>query len=299
TLYAEKRGIIACRGRSAAQRPLASGRPACCQAPMPPSSTKTFSNPALARRFAAPPAVWPVLHTSTTGRALAGASCLFSGSNWLICTFFAPGMCPFSKSPMGRRSTTSAFSRLTSAVSPAGWMPLKPRNRFAISLPMMARVRPASASERMGCRAAKAVSSAKSMAGLSQVGRWPSVLPEVGQAAGDPPGPALRVVAPALHVARLPRLLGVAVDHAQPDLPRRGAVARARAVVAIGGDADLLVAFERQRGHRVRFAVFRIDHAPGALEVAPADRRRPRVLRFAQGAAAVPGGRAGGHGQQC
>src|SRR5690606_7807994 len=135
--------------------------------------------------------------------------------------------------------------------------------------------------ERMGCRAAKAVSSAKSMARLSQVGQWPSVLPEVGQAAGDPPGPALGIVAPALHVARLSRLLGMAVDHAQFDLPGRGAVAHAGTVVAVSGDADLLVAFERQRGHRVRFAVVRIDHAPGALEVAPADRRRPGVLRFA------------------
>src|SRR5690606_35858054 len=142
-------------------------------------------------------------------------------------------------------------------VRPAGWMPLKPRNRFATSLPMMARVRPASASERMGCRAAKAVSSAKSMPRLSQVGRWPSVLPEVGQAAGDPPGPAFGVVAPALDVARLSRLLGVAVDHAQFDLPGRGAVADARAVVAVGGDAHLPVALERQRGHRVRLAVFR------------------------------------------
>src|SRR5690606_9235818 len=126
---------------------------------------------------------------------------------------------------------------------PAGWMPLKPRNRFASSLPMMARVRPASASGRLGCRAAKAVSSAKSMARLSQVGQWPSVLPEVGQAAGDPPGPALGIVAPALHVARLSRLLGMAVDHAQFDLPGRGAVAHAGTVVAVSGDADLLVAF--------------------------------------------------------
>src|SRR5690606_39640013 len=101
---------------------------------------------------------------------------------------------------------------------------------------MMASVRPASASERMGCRAAKAVSSAKSMARLSQVGRWQSVLPEVGQAAGDPPGAAFGVVAPALHIAGLPRLLGMAVDHAQFDLPGRGAVADAGAVVAIGGD---------------------------------------------------------------
>ena len=34
----------------------------------------------------------PALHTSTTGSARAAASCLFSGSNWLGSTFFAPGM---------------------------------------------------------------------------------------------------------------------------------------------------------------------------------------------------------------
>ena len=55
-----------------------------------------------------------------TGNALAGASCLFSGSNWLICTFLLPAMWPLSKSAIGRRSTTSALSRLISAVSWAG-----------------------------------------------------------------------------------------------------------------------------------------------------------------------------------
>src|SRR5690606_30562716 len=192
----------------------------------------------------APPATWPALHTSTTGRALAAASCLFSGSNWLICTFFEPGMCPFSKSPMGRRSTTSAFSRLTSAVSPAGWMPLKPRNRFAISLAVFGWVKPARASERMRCRAATAVRSAKPMGVVWRGGRWPSVVRAVGQGAGGRRGPALRVVAPALRAARLPRLLGVAVGPGQLDLPGGGAVARARAVVGVGGDADLLVAFD-------------------------------------------------------
>ena len=101
---------------------------------MPPSSTKTFSNPAFFSRLAASLAVLPVLHTSTTGRALAAVSCLLSGSNWLISTFFDPGMWPLPKSALGRRSTTSAFSRFISTVSSAGRKALKPRNRRAISL---------------------------------------------------------------------------------------------------------------------------------------------------------------------
>src|SRR6478752_770476 len=93
---------------------------------------------------------------------------------------------------------------------------------------MMARVRPARASERIWWRAAKAAISAKSMerpskendcrrsgrARQSRRGLAPvrgSVLPQVGQAAGDPPALAGGVVAPLLDVARLALDLGVAV----------------------------------------------------------------------------------------
>src|SRR5690606_21026446 len=116
-----------------------------------------------------------------------------------------------------------------------------------ISLPMMARVRPARASERMGWRAAKAVSSAKSILRLSQVGPRPSVLPEVRKAAGHPPSPGIGVVGPALDVARLAGLLGVAVDHADFDLAGCGAVAGAAALLPVRRDLHLLVALELQR----------------------------------------------------
>ena len=93
-----------------------------------------LAKPALRRRLAAPLAVSPDLQTSPTGRALAGARTLFSGSNWAICTFFAPAMWPFSKSAAGRRSTTRASSRLIMPVSCAGPTRRKPLKRPAISL---------------------------------------------------------------------------------------------------------------------------------------------------------------------
>src|SRR3546814_6129130 len=52
--------------------------------------------------------------------------------------------------------------------------------------------------------------------------------------------------------------------------------------VVVAGNADVLVALELHRRHRVGLAVFGLDQVPGALEVAPADRRRPSVLRFVQ-----------------
>ena len=62
-----------------------------------------------------------------------------------------------------------------------------------------------------------------------------------------------------------------------------------RAEVAVGGDLDLLVALEFQVAHRMRLAVVRIDQVPGAFEVAPADRRRIRVLHLVQRARASLG----------
>ena len=46
---------------------------------MPPSSTNTRSKPALRSTAAAPVALWPALHTSTTGRDFAATSSLCSG----------------------------------------------------------------------------------------------------------------------------------------------------------------------------------------------------------------------------
>ena len=126
-----------------------------------PRAHATRSNPAFFSRFAASVEACPVRHTGTTGSDFAEASSLFSGSNWLTCTFFEPGMWPFSKSAIGCRSTTSALSRFISAVSSAGRRPLKPRNRCATSLPTMARVRPTRASDRSSWRPAKTSSASK------------------------------------------------------------------------------------------------------------------------------------------
>src|SRR5690606_3810213 len=232
-------------------RPLASGRSACSQPPMPPSSTNTRSKPAFFSRLAASPALCPVLHTSTTGRPLAAARRLFSGSNWLISTFFEPGMWPFSKSAIARRSTTRALSRLTSAVTSAGRTTLKLRVRRAISVTMIAPVRPAKASASIWLRPAKAINSWKSTADRlcgrgrdcrtgarrragALTGTAPATgardrpragalfaRPEVRQPAGDPPGFLLRVVAPLLGVAHGAFGHGVAVDHADLDLAHR------------------------------------------------------------------------------
>ena len=154
--WKREKGIIAFLRSAPA---LARGRSACCRRRCRrgrrPLETGLFS------RLAASLAVMPVLHTSTTGRPLAGASCLFSGSNWLICTFFDPGMWPLSKSAIGRRSTTSAFSRLIRPVSSAGRSDLKPRNSRANSVYRSATVMPARASDRIGLRPAKACNSSK------------------------------------------------------------------------------------------------------------------------------------------
>jgi hypothetical protein len=85
------------------QRPLTSGRSACCQAAMPPSSQYTCSKPAFFRRLAAAAEAWPLRHTTTTGSCLAAESSLFSGSNWLGARLRLPAIWPFSKSALAGR----------------------------------------------------------------------------------------------------------------------------------------------------------------------------------------------------
>src|SRR3546814_1440084 len=70
---------------------------------------------------------------------------------------------------MGRRSTTSALSRLISAVRPAGRSVLEPRNSCMTSLTMMAMVRPTRAIDRSWWRPAKASSSSR----FTEVGHGP------------------------------------------------------------------------------------------------------------------------------
>src|SRR5690606_16567041 len=117
--------------------------------------------------------------------------------------------------------------------------------------------------------------------------------PEVGQAAADPPLAGFGVVAPLLGVAQAALLHVVAVDHPDLDLARSGAVREAaRAELAVGGNADLLVALELQVGHRVGLPVFGVDQVPGTLEIAPAHRRRIDVLHALElaGPVAAAGG---------
>jgi len=101
---------------------------------MPPSSQCTCLNPALASLRAASAELAPVRQTSATGISRTLARTLFSASNWLICTLFAPAMWPFSKSALALTSTSSASSRLISAVRPAGSTALKPLVRRENSL---------------------------------------------------------------------------------------------------------------------------------------------------------------------
>src|SRR5690606_17201744 len=153
-------------------------------------------------------------------------------------------MWPLSKSTIGRRSTTSAFSRLTRALTWAGRTLLNGRISPRISFRMMPPVRPAKTSDSIWWRPAKASSSWKSTAdrlakgtGLShsapRAGAPPGfrrprpagaalfAVPEVRQPGDVPPAAEVGVVAPLLGVAQGAFGHGVAVDHADLDLAHR------------------------------------------------------------------------------
>src|SRR5690606_10736140 len=112
----------------------------------------------------------------------------------------------------------------------------------------MARVMPASASERSGWRPAKATRSASVTGMTGWCGAWivPArrsiALPQVGQAGHQPPGLGRLVVTPALAVPDAADGLGIAVDHPDLDVAHHHAIGfDGPAHVAVRGDLHLLV----------------------------------------------------------
>src|SRR3546814_1607701 len=95
-------------------------------------------------------------------------------------------------------------------------------------------------------------------------GAWLLPGPQVRQATHLPPGLGFLVVVPALGVAHAALGHGVLVDHAQVDLAGHVAVGQDLfAHVVVAGNADVLVALELHRRHRVGLAVFGLDQVPG------------------------------------
>src|SRR5690606_10661577 len=130
---------------------------------------------------------------------------------------------------------------------------------------MIATVRPASASDSIGWRPAKAIRVSRFTARvlhadgtgrrLSHMPRAAPPLvpvPEVRQPGDLPPAPRLRVPAPQLAPAHGALGLGVAVDRADLDLARDGAVGQHRAgALAVAGHLQLAVALQFQPADRV------------------------------------------------
>src|SRR6185436_8792731 len=88
---------------------FSTGKPACCQAPMPPLRFTTLAKPCFLRApmaFAA--RLVPVSQYTMSGRSLRLARSFAPSSRRASGTFFAPRICPAPYSPGSRTSTTSA-----------------------------------------------------------------------------------------------------------------------------------------------------------------------------------------------
>src|SRR5574337_334382 len=202
-------------------------------------------------------------------------------------------MWPFSKSAALDKSTSSGFSRLMSRVRAPGVSSRKPRKRRAISLPMIAAIKPAKASARKTwwarnsgrrCRnsdmawrkrgkAADYAAARRSMPAL-----WRRMLGDIGQSRHQQPVFRLLVVAPQLVVDDAALDLGIDVDQADLDhlahLVRTGRHGR---LLVVGREMDLLVAVDVELAQRMFLQGFRIDERNRLADVAPADRVRVGV----------------------